>query len=172
MARYDAVYKTPILGEKYFKEDRKFYEKEYGKYSDIIGTALTDVREGIGEAKGLRDYYRPGGGYGGGLREEAREEVGKGVARSSVQSVQSGMSSMFGSRGINVLAGAELSKLYKNIEDTRNQLLIQAFQPYAQMIQTLGQLATSGSQLLASRPTFASSVKLGQPYVTSMRRTL
>ena len=138
----------------------------------MIATTLPQVSEAATEARGLTDYYKPGGGYGGGLKQEAREEVGKGVARTSVDMIRSGMSSMFGSRGINVLAGAELSKLYKNIEDTRAQLLTQAFTPYAQMIQTLGQLAGTAGQLATSQPTRGSYVTQGKPYISGFGREI
>ena len=166
------IYSTPQYGEKAYERAYQDWKSGTSKYSDLITSTMPQVSEAATTAKGLTDYYKPGGGYGGGLREEAREEVDKGVARSSVNMVGSGMSSMFGSRGINVLAGAELSKLYKNIEDTRAQLLSQAFTPYAQMIQTLGNLAGSSAQLATSQPTRNSYVSQGQSYISGFGREL
>ncbi len=164
-----SVYTTPQYGEKEYEEMFDLWRGMSSKYSDLISETIPDVREAATSAKGLRDYYQPGGGYGEGLREEAKEEVGKGVARTSGQMVASGMSSLFGSRGVNVLAGAELSKLYKNIEDTRNQLLMQAFTPYAQMIQTLGQLAGASGQIMASAPKRTQYVTPGMPQRAGVR---
>ena len=166
------IYKTPQYGEKEYERAYQDWQAGTSKYSDLMQQTMPQVSEAATEARGLTDYYKPGGGYGGGLRQEAKEEVGKGVARTSGQMVASGMSSMFGSRGINVLAGAELSKLYKNIEDTRAQLLTQAFTPYAQMIQTLGQLAGQSAQLAASQPTRGSYVTQGQPYISGFGREI
>lgn len=182
-AFYPYTYKTPQYGEKDYQQALKKYEQLTGSYSDLLKTssqnvesAMTDVRSGLSEAKSLRDYYQPGGGYGEGQRMEAKETVGQGVAQTMGQMVGSGMSSLFATRGINVLANTELSKLYKNIEDTRNQLLIQAFTPYAQMIQTLGELAgVSGNlagtvaQIASAAPTRNQYITQGQPEITGMK---
>ena len=166
------IYTTPQYGEKEYERAYQDWQEGTSRYSDLIRQTMPQVSQAATEARGLTDYYKPGGGYGGGLRQEAKEEVGKGVARTSGQMVASGMSSMFGSRGINVLAGAELSKLYKNIEDTRAQLLTQAFTPYAQMIQTLGNLAGSSAQLASSQPKRGSYVTQGKPYITGYGREI
>ena len=166
------IYTTPQYGEKEYERAYQDWQEGTSRYSDLIRQTMPQVSQAATEARGLTDYYRPGGGYGGGLRQEARETVGQGVAQASTQMVGSGMSSMFGSRGINVLAGAELSKLYKNIEDTRAQLLSQAFTPYAQMIQTLGNLTGSSAQLATSQPTRNSYVSQGQSYISGFGREL
>ena len=136
MAFYPYQYETPQYGQKDYEQALRQYDAYTGKYAGLVG-------KGIEELGDITSYYKPGGGYGEGLRTEARETVRGGLAESLGSMVKSGMSSQFGTRGVNVLAASELSKLYKNIEDTRNQLLQQAFTPYAQLIQTLGQLAAA-----------------------------
>ena len=102
----------------------------------------------------MMGFYAPGGGYGRGRREEAKETVQGGMARDLGQMVSTGMSSQFGARGAGTRAGAELSKLYKNIEDTRGQLWQQSVQPYAQM---MAQMAN----MMQTRPTFGQYFKTG-----------
>lgn len=172
MAFRPFTYTTPQYGQEDYLRAEKKYDIYASKYSDLITETLPDVREGITAAKGLQDYYQPGGGYGGGLRQEAKETVQGGLAKSLGYSVASGMSSQFGARGVSVLAGAELSKLYKNIEDTRAQLLTQAFAPYAQMIQTLGQLAGTGAQLASAAPKRGQYVTSGRAYISGYGPTL
>jgi hypothetical protein len=166
------TYKTPQHGEKEYKGAIKRYDEYAGKYSDMISGAVDTTKEAVGEAKGLTDYYKPGGGYGKGQKTQATENVRAGEAKALGGSVASGMSSQFSARGINVLAGAELSKLYSNIEDTRNALLMQAFTPYAQMIQTLGSLASSGASVLNAAPTRSKYVTQGQPYISGVGREI
>ena len=112
---------------------------------------LGEVAPRLGQ---MMDYYQPGGGYGLGRRTEAREAVEGGVARDLGSMVASGMSSQFGARGTQMRAGSELSKLYKNIEDTRSQLWQQSTVPYAQM---MGQI----SNLARSRPTYRGTTGRG-----------
>jgi hypothetical protein len=146
------------VGTEDYSKAVKRYDQYASKYSDLVTGAAEDVKGGINEAKGLRDYYKPGGGYGKGLKAEAKETVDAGEAKALGSAVSSGMSSNFATRGINVLAAAEKSKLYANIDDTRNQLLMSAFQPYAQMIQTLGSLAGTGGNILNAAPRRSSYV--------------
>ena len=110
------------------------------------------MSEAAPKLKEMTDYYKPGGGYGQGQRQEAKETVQGGVNKDLSQMVSTGMSSMSGYKGLQTLAGSELGKMYKNIEDTRNQLWQQSITPYAQMM-------TSLSQMTAARPTYGEYVK-------------
>ena len=170
MAVYQGQYTTPVIGEKYYQKDRALWEQGYKSYSDLMKETMGDVKGMLPEVKAQADYYKPGGGYGAGIRQTGREEIGKGLAQSSVAAVQSGMSSTFASRGLNVLAGSERSKLEKNIEDTRAQLQMKALEPYLNISQTMGALLQGLSGFMSSMPSFAGSTKLGQPSITSMKK--
>ena len=166
------IYTTPQYGEREYKDAIKRYEPYAAKYSDIISGAVDTTQEAIGEAKGLTDYYKPGGGYGAGRKKEAAQTVRGGLARDLGQQVQSGMSSQFAARGANTLASSELAKLYGNIEDTRNALLMQAFTPYAQMIQTLGNLSSAGANVLEAAPTRSKYITQGKAYISGYGREI
>ncbi len=103
-----------------------------------MATLTTDFAQMMAQLmpqlKQMGSYYAPSGGYGAGMRKEAEETVRGGMARDIGQMVSTGMSSQFGARGTQMRAGSELSKLYKNIEDTRSQLWQQSVQPYAQIM--------------------------------------
>lgn len=129
------------------------WQRMYGSYAGMMGGVTPAMQEMMG-------YYRPGGGYGAGRREEAAETVRGGVSREMGGMVAAGMSSQFGARGTQARAGAELSRLYKNIEDTRAQLQMQAIQPYAQMMQAM-------TQVQQARPTYGQYV---QPVTTTGQR--
>jgi hypothetical protein len=143
---------TKSTGTREYKQAQKNYDQYSSKYSDLILSSAGDVKKGLKEATQVRDAYKPGGSYGKGQKIQAKQNIEQGVSKSLASSVASGMSSQFGARGVNVLAASELSKLYGNIEDTRNQLMLQAFQPYAQMVSTLGNLAASGAGILNAAP--------------------
>lgn len=98
---------------------------------------MKQVTPALGETM---KYYRPGGGYGAGQRMEAEEQVYGGLSKDLASMVATGMGSQFVSRGLRTGAGAELSKLYKNIEDTRAQLEMQSFTPYAQIMSQMANL--------------------------------
>ena len=150
-----AQYTTPQYGQEDYEAALGRYDAFTGKYGDLVTKGLEQVGT-------LTDYYKPGGEYGKGLKTQAKETVQAGEARSLGAQVSAGQSSQFAARGVSVLASAELAKLYQNIEDTRNQLLQSAFAPYAQMIQTLGQLASSA-------PKRSQYVTPGQPSVTGYK---
>lgn len=103
----------------------------------------TDAQQGIPEALALVEQFAIGGEFGAGLRTTAREEIGKGVARDTAAAVAAGASSISSARGLNVLAGRELTTAFQNIEDTRAQLQVQAFSPYTQMLANLASVGTS-----------------------------
>ncbi len=103
----------------------------------------TDAQQGIPAALELIEQFAPGGDFGLGRRQEAREVIGEGVARDTAAGVASGLSSTSSARGLNVLAGRELSTAFANIEDQRAQLQIQAFSPYTQMLSNLASIGTS-----------------------------
>jgi hypothetical protein len=137
-------------GRPEFEQALQDWRTRYGDYSSMLGGVTPQLQQMMG-------YYAPGGGYGAGLREEATETVRGGVSRDLSSMVAGGMSSQFGARGTQTRASSELSKMYKNIEDTRNQLWMQAVQPYAQMMQTMAAFEQS-------RPTYAQYVR---PVTTS-----
>ena len=153
-------------GQAEYNSAVKDYEQYAGKYSDLISSAADTTQTAIGEASELRDYYKADGGYGKGQKTQASETVRGGEAKALGSSVAAGMSSQFGARGINVLASAELAKLYQGIDDTRNQLLIQAFTPYAQMIQTLGTLTSAGAQIASAAPKASDYIQYGDKQFT------
>ena len=160
------VYKTPQYGESDYKSAVARYEDYASKYSDIVSSALEPTKEAVGEARQLTKYYQPEGGYGKGQKQQAKQTIQQGVAKAQTSQVRAGMSSQFAARGTQVLAASELSKLYANIEDTRNALLMQAFTPYAQMIQTLGNLSTAGANVIQAQPKRAQYVTQGKPYIS------
>lgn len=134
-----------ILGEKEYQNALGDWKGAYGTYSNLMKEASPKLQE-------MTDYYKPGGGYGQGLRQEAKETVQGGVNKDLSSMVATGMSSQAGSKGLQTLAGSELGKMYKNIEDTRNQLWQQSITPYAQMMTSLAQFQTS-------RPSYGESIK-------------
>ena len=136
---------TKIYGQSEYNQALQDYQKMYGTYSSMFN-------EMSPELKRMLQYYRPGGGYGQGLRTEAEKTVQSGVAKDMGNLVASGMSSNAGARGLNTRAGNELSIMYKGIEDTRNQLWQQSLQPYNQMMQTMGQIEQS-------RPNYSSYIR-------------
>jgi hypothetical protein len=151
-------YSQQEYGKPEYQQALKDYGKAYGTYSQLTSEALPKLKE-------MTDYYKPGGGYGEGLREEAQGTVQEGVNKDLSQMVATGMSSMAGTKGLQTGAQTELSKMYKNIEDTRNQLWQQSITPYAQMM-------TSLSQMTAARPSYGEYVKLGQPSITGYGQPL
>ncbi len=138
------------FGEKEYQQALADWRESYGDYSSMTKEITPQVQEMMG-------YYRPGGGYGGGRRIEAEEAVRGGVATDIGSMVSAGMSSQFGARGVGTRAGAELSKLYKNIEDTRAQLQMKAFEPYAQIMAAI-------ANMMQARPSYGQEVK---PVVTT-----
>lgn len=136
MATIQALrFETPQYGEEAYREALRKYDAFTGRYGDLIDKSMGQIGE-------LAEFYKPGGGYGTGQRTEARETIGKGVAKTTGQMVASGMSSLVGTRGINVLAASELTKRFQGIEESRAGLQMQAFGPYTQMLSQLQQLAS------------------------------
>ncbi len=103
----------------------------------------TDAQQGIPAALELIEQFAPGGGFGAGRRQEARDLIQGGVARDSAAAVAAGQSSISSSRGLNVLAGRELATQFGNIEDMRAALQIQAFSPYTQMLSNLASIGVN-----------------------------
>jgi hypothetical protein len=137
--------KTQVYGDPQYNQALADYKKNYGTYSQLMSQAAPQLQA-------MTDYYKPGGGYGEGQRQEAKETVQGGVNKDLSQMVASGMSSQAGSKGLETLAGTELGKMYKNIEDTRNQLWQQSITPYAQMM-------TSLAQMQQARPNYSQYVR-------------
>lgn len=171
MAFFPFKYTTPQYGEKDYRKAVSRYDTFANKYTDLISSATGTTQTAIEKASGLTDYYQPGGGYGAGRKAEAKQTIEGGTAKSLGAAVSSGMASNFATRGINVLAASELEKLYQNIDDTRNQLLMQAFTPYAQMIQTLGSLTSSAAQVATAAPKRSQYVTQGKPYISGYSNT-
>jgi len=123
-----------------YQEAMKDWQSMRGDYSSMMGQVTPALQQMMG-------YYAPGGRYGAGQRTEAKETVQSGLSRDLGSMVASGMSSQFGARGASTRAGSELSKLYKNIEDTRSQLWQQSIQPYAQIMSQM-------ANIMQTRPTY------------------
>ena len=124
---------------------RADYDAALANYKSVYG----DIKVDKAKVEALAAQFARGGSYGTGRRQEARDVVGQGVARDTASAVASGMSSMSSSRGLNTLAGRELSTLYGNIDDTRAQLELQAtgmMTPYTQMLASL-QYPTASSYI-------------------------
>ena len=124
---------------------RADYDAALANYKSVYG----DIKVDKAKVEALAAQFARGGSYGTGRRQEARDVVGQGVAMDTASAVASGMSSMSSSRGLNTLAGRELSTLYGNIDDTRAQLELQAtgmMTPYTQMLASL-QYPTASSYI-------------------------
>lgn len=151
MALGDITMYTPpqqlTYGRPQYQQALQDWQKMYGTYSQMMGGVTPALQQMLG-------YYQPGGGYGQGLRTEAEETVRGGMAQDLGSMVSTGMSSQFGARGVGTRAGSELSKLYKNIEDTRSQLWQQSIQPYAQI---MAQMAN----MMQARPTYGQFFQAG-----------
>jgi hypothetical protein len=144
---------TPTYGYPQYQGALEDWQKAYGTYSKLLGGVTPQLSQ-------MMKYYQPGGGYGQGMRQEAKETVQVGTAQDLASMVASGMASQFGTRGVQTRAGAELSKLYKNIEDTRAQLQMQAVTPYAQIMSQM-------ANMMGARPTYGQYFQLGRaPSVT------
>ena len=141
---------TTEYGRPEFEAAMNDWQKDYGTYSSTMKGLSPQLQKMMG-------YYSEGGGYGQGLRQEAKETVAGGVSQDLGSMVASGMSSQYGARGTQTRAASELSKLYKNIEDTRNQLWQGSVQPYAQMMSSI-------ANFQQSRPTYSQFVR---PVTTS-----
>lgn len=113
---------------------------------------FNEAQKGSDAAFALIDQFAPGGGFGAGLRQEATEQVQGGVARDTASAVASGSSSISSARGINTLAGSELSKRFANIEDTRAGLQLQSLSPFSQMLSNL-------TSLISVRPNAARDIE-------------
>lgn len=128
-------------------DSKQAYTNALGDWNKAYGTYSGLMKETSSGTKEITDYYKPGGGYGEGQKTQAKETMQKGVNQDLTQMVSTGMSSSAGAKGVQTLANSELGKMYKNIEDTRNQLWQQSMTPYAQMM-------TSLSQFMSTRPTY------------------
>jgi hypothetical protein len=118
------------------------YSQMMKEYSGQMGQILSPLQQQM-------QAYQAGGSYGQGQRQQAQENVAGGVANDMAQGVASGMTGTNIARGIQTRAGSELSKLYGNIEDTRNQLLNQATGNYAG---TYAELMKGKTALFAQSP--------------------
>jgi len=152
-------YKNRIteLGRPDYAQALKDWDRTYGA-----------VQEGVEPARELSEQFAPGGGFGQGRRQEARDVIYGGVARDTATAIASGSSSISSARGLNVLGARELATQYGNIEDARAQLQVQAFTPYTQMLSNLASVGTA-------RPTRGQYIdtvatKGGTPRITSYGR--
>lgn len=162
--------KAREYGKKEFQDALSAYEKDRMAYGDLIQTGVEATRTGLADARRIQDYFRPGGEFGAGLKQEGKEAIERGVAKDTALSVASGMPSALGARGINVLAGREYAKQAADVEDLRATREIQATTPYSQMIQSLNNLVSSGVQLTTARPSYAREVRMGSETPPTSRR--
>lgn len=140
---FETVYGWGPKGQKTTEYGKPEYQEATKKWGEMYGTYSGLMKETQPASKEMMDYYKPGGGYGEGRRQEAKETTQAGVSQDLAGMVATGMSSSAGARGLQTLAGTQLGKMYKDIEDTRNQLWQQAMTPYAQMMTSLSQFAQS-----------------------------
>jgi hypothetical protein len=130
----------------------------------IYDSDIMDWRSGLNNYSGMMNQqlaknqamvqrYAPGSSYGQGQRQTAQEGVQAGVAVDQAALAKSGMSGMAASSGLNTQAGSELTKLYANIEDTRNQLLTQTEQQASADYMNMMNMYT---QFVASKPKYGS----------------
>ena len=109
------------------------------KYSGMFDEGYNAVSP---YAKAAMEYFKPGGGYGVGQKMSATKKIRQGVASDTINAVNAGMSSMSSARGLQTRAGSELATQYRNIEDQRATLGLQANSSYVNMINSLSWLAT------------------------------
>jgi len=133
---YSTTYTDPYSKTAY-EDALRAYNRSYGEYVTLRG----DVKAAAQKASDIGDYYAPGGGYGLGQRAEAEKEIKAGLAKDIGTGIALGGSSMFAARGLNTLAGKELSTRYGNIADTaaanRLAALNLEVSPYIQMMNSL-----------------------------------
>jgi hypothetical protein len=139
------TYTQPQYGKEEYQQAVNDWSKAYGTYSSLLEQPKQALKSSV-------DYYSPGGGYGEGQRTEAKETVQAGVNKDLSTMVSTGMSSQAGSKGLQTLANTQLGKMYKNIEDTRAELLTQSITPYAQLMESI-------STMMNARPTYNEYVK-------------
>jgi hypothetical protein len=152
-AKKSAIGYMPSIGELYkgtgtsnpfLDYAMKDWQKGLQSYSSMMNQSLAPLQQQM-------QAYQSGGSYGQGQRQQAQENVAGGVANDMAQGVASGMTGTNIARGLQTRAGSELSKLYGNIEDTRNQLLNQATGNYAS---TYANMMGNYAGLLGKRPTW------------------
>ncbi len=162
MAFFQPQYKTPVIGEKYYKEAMATWKGAYSKYSDLVGGITGEMREYLPELKATTEMYKPGGEASKYLMGEGSRDIGYGTA----VGIKSGMSGL----AVGPRLNRERRDLRTNVTMATAGLANQALQPYLQLSQTIGAMMQGLSGFMSSMPNFASSVKLGQPSVASMKR--
>jgi len=162
-------YTAPQYGEPEYAQASQQYNVLSERYGGMIAEAMTGVKSGLGDAKALTTSFAPGGSYGKGQKMTSRELIQEGVARDTAGAVASGMSSTLSARGINVLAGREIGKAYANIEDERARLQLQSFTPYTQMLASLSNLASAGTNIIQAMPKRAQYVTQGPASITGVK---
>ncbi len=158
MPFYPYTYTEPQYGKEEYQQAVSDWSKAYGTYSSLLSETQPVLKSAI-------DYYSPGGGYGEGQREEAKELVQQGVNKDLSTMVSTGMSSQAGTKGLQTLANTQLGKMYKQIEDTRAELLTQSITPYSQLMESI-------SNMMQSRPTYRQYVTSGKEEITGYGGTL
>ena len=109
------------------------------KYSGMFDEGYNAVSP---YAKAAMEYFKPGGGYGVGQKMSATKKIRQGVASDTINAINSGMSSTSSARGLQTRAKISQAEQYRNIEDTRATLGLQANSSYVNMINSLSWLAT------------------------------
>ena len=118
------------------------YQNQVGNFNKYAGQFDTGYKTVSPYAEAAMKYFAPGGGYGQGQKIQATKKIQQGVARDTIAAVNAGMSSMSSARGLKTRAGSELATQYRNIEDQRATLGLQANSSYVNMINSLSWLAT------------------------------
>jgi len=118
------------------------YQNQVGNFNKYAGQFDTGYKTVSPYAEAAMKYFAPGGGYGQGQKIQATKKIQQGVAGDTIAAVNAGMSSMSSARGLKTRAGSELATQYRNIEDQRATLGLQANSSYVNMINSLSWLAT------------------------------
>ena len=154
---YKGQYETPVIGEPQYERAYQDWKGMSGKYSDLIGSTATELRDYLPDLKANTDMYKPGGEVSKYLTSEGSRDIGS----DSAKRIAMGMSGL--QHGATV--GKETSNLRTNVMLTTANLATQALQPYLQLSQTIGALMQGLSGIMGSMPNYASSIKLGTPNV-------
>ena len=123
----------------YSKEAYLAQKANFGKYAGMFETGYGKVSP---YAEAAMKYFAPGGGYGQGQKIQATKAIQRGVARDTIAAVNAGMSSNVLARGLQTRAAGEKATQFRNIEDSRAQLGMQANDKYTNMLNSLSWLAT------------------------------
>ena len=140
MGRYGIYNETTA-----YNQNLDYWKQLYDKWNTMYGEAAPAL-------KTARDYFAVGGGYGYGQKRPATKKIQQGVAADTIAGVNTGMSSLSSARGLKTRAQDLQATQYRNIEDSRAQLGMQANSQYVNMMNSLGSIL-SGYPQNYPRPT-------------------